>query len=64
MEAGKWSDEIKADVRVSVVKPLHVKCIVNFHDYVRGKPLLIKNGWEESRIMNRFNKNINLDPFA
>ena len=25
MEAGKQSDEIKVDVRVSVVKPLHAK---------------------------------------
>ena len=64
MEAGKRSDEIKVDVRVSVVKPLHAKWIVQYYDYARGKPQLIINGWKESGIMDNLSKNINLDPFA
>lgn len=65
MEAGKWFDKIKVDVRFSLVKPLHAKWIVKLYDYVRGKDRLIKNYWKESGIIsNRFNEKINLDPFT
>ena len=47
MEAGKRSDEIKVDVRVSVVKPLQAKWIVKFYDYVKVKPQFVKNAWKE-----------------
>ena len=56
MEAGKRSDQIKVDVRVSVVKPLHAKWIVNYYDYARTKPQLIINGWKESGIINHLAK--------
>ena len=65
MEAGKWFDKIKVDVRFSLVKPLHAKWIVKFYDYVRGKHRFIKNDWRESGItLNRHNEKINLGPFA
>ena len=64
IEAGKLSEEIKADVRVSVVKPLHAKWIVNFYDCARSKPQLIKHGRKESSILTRFHEKINLDPFT
>ena len=48
MEARKRSDQIKVDVRVSVVKPLDAKWIVKYYDYARTKPQLIINGWKES----------------
>lgn len=47
MEAGKRSDEIKVDVRISVVKPLQAKWIVKFYDYVKVKPQFVKNAWKE-----------------
>ena len=43
MDAGKRSDQIKVEVRVSVVKPLHAKWIVKYYDYARTKPQLITN---------------------
>ena len=38
MEAGKHSDQIKVDVGVSVVKPLHAKWIVKYYDYAEPDP--------------------------
>ena len=64
MEAGERSDEIKVDVRVSVVKPFHTKWIVKFFNYVMGRRRLIKNDWKESGIMNRLQEKINLDYFT
>ena len=64
MEAGKCSDQIKVDVRVSVVKPLHAKWIVKYYDYARTKPQLIINGWKESGIIDHLAKKIDLDPFS
>ena len=63
MEAGKRPDEIKFDVRISVVKPLHAKWIVKYCDYARNNTDLIINGWKESGIINKLSQKINLDPF-
>ena len=63
MEAGKRPDEIKVDVRISVMKPLHAKWIVKYYDYARNNPDLIINGWKESGIINKLSQKINLDPF-
>ena len=64
MEAGKRSDQIKVDDRVSVVKPLHAKWIVKHYDYARTKPQLVINGWKESGIIDHLAKKIDLDPFS
>ena len=64
MEAGKRSDQIKVDVRVSVVKLLHPKWTVKHYDYARTKPQLIINGWKESGIIDHLAKKIDLDPFS
>ena len=64
MEAGKRSDQIKVDVRVSVVKPLHAKWIVKYYDKARTKPQLIISGWKESGITDHLAKKIDLDPFS
>ena len=63
MEAGKRPDEIKVDVCISVVKPLHAKWTVKYYDYARNNPDLIINGWKESGIINKLSQKINLDPF-
>jgi len=63
MEAGKRPDEIKVDVRISIMKPLHAKWIVKYYDYARNKPELIINGWKESGILDKLSEKINLDPF-
>jgi len=64
MEAGKRSDQIKVDVRISVVKPLHAKWVVKYYDYARNNPQIIINGWKESGIMGMLEKKIDLDPFS
>ena len=64
MEAEKRSDQIKVDVRVSVVKPLHAKWIVKYYDNARTKPQLIINGWKESGIIDHLAKKIDLDAFS
>ena len=64
MEAGKRSDQIKVDVCVSVVKPLHAKWIVKYYDYSRTKPQLIIKGWKESGIIDDLSKKTDLDPFS
>ena len=64
MEAGKRSDQIKVDDRVSVVKPLHAKWIVKHYDYARTKPQLVINVWKESGIIDHLAKKIDLDPFS
>ena len=64
MEAGKRSDEIKVDVRVSEVKPLHAKWIVKYYDYARTTSQLIINGWKESGIIDHLAKKIDLDSFS
>ena len=43
MQAGKPSDQIKVDFRISVIKPLHAEWIVKYYDYARSKPEMIIN---------------------
>ena len=64
MEAANGSDQIKVDVRISVVKPLHAKWMVKYYDYARTKPQLIISGWKESGIIDHLAKKIDLDPFS
>ena len=42
MKMGKLSHEIKVDTRISVIKPLHAKCVTKFYDYIRRKPDIVK----------------------
>ena len=64
MQQGKKPHEIKVDVRISIVKPLHAKWIVKFYDYIRSNPDLIRNGWRKSGIMENLQREIKLDPFV
>ena len=63
--SGKHPHEIKVDMRISVIKPLHAKWIVQFYDYIRGHPEIVINGWKKSIIPEVLSQqNVNLDPFA
>lgn len=64
MSEGKRTDQIKVDVRLSVVKPLHAKWITKYYDYARNHPEIIINGWKKSGITENLEKKINLDPFS
>ena len=59
----KPTNQIKVEVRISVVKLLHAKLIVKYYDYTRSKPEVIINGWKESGITKHLEM-IDLDPFS
>lgn len=40
------------DLRLSVMKPLGAKWLVELYDYMKGKPDIIKNGFKEAGILN------------
>ena len=48
---GKTSKE-PVDLRLSVMKPLGAKWLVELHDHMKGKPDIIKNGFKEAGILN------------
>ena len=50
VQSGERAREIKVDVRLSAVKPLHAKWVVQFYDYIRSKPDIVINGWKKSKI--------------
>ena len=63
--SGKLPHEIKVDTRISVIKPLHAKWVVQFYDYIRSHPDIVINGWKKSKIPEVHSEQIvNLDPFA
>ena len=47
MEKGLASHEIKVDVRISVLKPLHASCITKFYDHMRTIEQIVLNGWKK-----------------
>ena len=40
------------DLRLSVMKPLGAKWLVDLFDYLKGKPDIIKNGFKEAGILD------------
>ena len=48
---GKTSKE-PVDLRLSVMKPLGAKWLIELYDYMKGKPDIIKNGFKEAGIQN------------
>ena len=45
-------DKQPVDLRLSVVKPLGVKWMVNFYNYIQTKPGLVQNGCREAGILS------------
>ena len=50
--AGRKTSKEPVDLRLSVMKPLGAKWLVELHDYIKGKPDIIKNGFKEAGIPN------------
>ena len=48
LDAGKQSHEVKVEVKISLIKPLHAKWVTKFYDYIRSKPEIVCKGWEKS----------------
>ena len=48
MEKGLVSHEIKVDVCISVLKPLHASWITKFYDDMRANEQIVLNGWKKS----------------
>ena len=49
---GKAIEEVKVDLRMSVMKPLETKWIVSCYDYLRGNKQIGFNGFKESGIVD------------
>ena len=65
MEKGVPPHEIKVDVRISVLKPLHAAWITKFYDKMQIESEIILNGWRRSGILDAVNQPISKeDPFA
>lgn len=45
-------DKQPVDLRLSVVKPLGAKWIVNFYNYIQTKPDVVQNGFREAGILS------------
>ena len=65
VKEGKQDHEIKVDTRISVIKPLHAKSVVQFYDYVRGNRDVVMSGWRKSKIIDAVEHQsvIQNDPF-
>ena len=51
----KWyalKEKHQRNLRLSVMKPIGVKWLVELHDYMTSKPEIIKNGFKEAGILN------------
>ena len=44
------------DLRLSVIKQLDAKCLVNLYSYLKSKPTIIINGLKEARIIDYVSK--------
>ena len=53
------------DTRISVIKPLHAKWVVQFYDHVRGNRDVMMSGWRKSKIIDAVKRQsvIQNDPF-
>lgn len=65
VKEGRPDHEIKVDTRISVIKPLHAKWVVQFYDYTRGNPSIVISGWRKSKILEAVDRKsaIQNDPF-
>ena len=44
--------EVKADVHISVLKPLHALWVTKFYEKMQNKTDIILNGWKQSGVTN------------
>lgn len=64
MEKGMAPHEIKVDVRISVLKPLHAAWVTKFYDHMRLNSDIVLNGWKQSGITEALSKKAEKeDPF-
>ena len=62
---GKQLDDIKVDLPISLLKPLHAKWVVQFYDKMQNEPHIVVNGWLKSGIMDALRADISVDdPFV
>ena len=50
MQNGIKPENVKVDMRISVLKPLHAKWITSFYDKMQSRSDIIINGWKRSGI--------------
>ena len=50
IEKGIQPDKVSVDLRISVLKPLHTKWLVQFYDYMQSNKDIILKGWKRSGV--------------
>ena len=50
IEKGIQPDKASVDLRISVLKPLHAKWLVQFYDYMQSNKDIILKGWKRSGV--------------
>lgn len=50
IEKGIQPDKVSVDLRISVLKPLHAKWIVQFYDYMQSNKDIVVKGWQRSGV--------------
>ena len=52
LEKGTSIEEVKVDLRLSVMKELEAKWLVSAYDYIKGNGSIIQNGFKEVGILD------------
>ena len=64
MKKGIAPHEIKVDVHITILKPLHAAWITKFFDHMCSNLKIVLNGWKKSGIKDTLSKDaVKEDPF-
>ena len=65
LEKGTSIEEVRVDLRLSVMKELEAKWLVSAYDYFKGNNSIIQNGFKEVGIIDAVEgQQLDEDPFA
>ena len=66
IQNGVTPENVKVDLKISILKPLHAKWVTSFYDYMQGRPDIILKGWKRAGITEFLERNASEkkeDPF-
>ena len=66
LENGENVEDIKVDLRLSAIKPLHAQCMYNFFTSSKGPQIIVK-GWKKAGISGLLDRTTTIpsaDPFS
>ena len=50
LESGKQPENVKTDTKLSIVNPLHAKCVTSFYDSMQTNKSIVTKGWDRAGI--------------